>query len=1103
MENEIYIARQEDDLSEVLGSHCTQYIQMAFICSCLAIFLGGIIFILIYRINQFIYTFFFSEHLKGMFAVKNVFYIRWKGYFQDWVVMMLSGQTAVGRVLVILVFLFSIGSLNIYIMNCYSVKQFCLAFEDQTVAIDLIFNSFFLFYFGLRFLAASDKLSFWLEVNSMVDFFTITPVCVSFYLQRNWLGLRFLRALRLLELPKILQFLHMTTSGTSIKLSKLIAQFISAWLTAAGFVHWMENSGDPWVQQQNYHNLTYFECLYLIMATMSTVGYGDIVVRTALGRAFILIFIIAALLLFANAMTELVDILRNTKRYRGFYEGVKGRKYIVVCGDVNLLSVTAFLRDFLSQDTEEVTTEIVFLGEEAPCVELETIFRCYTAYTTFFEGSVMIYEDLQRIKMDQAEACLILADTCSPQPFIEDTSNIMRVLSIKNHCPGTRVIVQIIQSSNKVYLPKLPNWDWRRGDSIICFAELKLGLIAQSCVVPGLTKLLTSLFIREDSQKVSSLLKHQLEIEGQDYKVMTQYLSNDFANMSFQDVCRLCFVKLNLMLVAIEIRSGMHANSILINPSEAIKIHHDTLGFFIAKSPEEARRAHYYCIRCHSDLSNPENIGKCRCRRKRMRNAYSYQASRNLVLHQNYMENIKESKWTTDRGPGKSRSLGILPLSNIPDPSKPQKPVKEGSDSMLDATGMFHWCDSVPFKKALLKRKKVISQSDHIVACVFGEATSALIGLRNFVMPLRASNFTFRQLKPIVFIGNAEFLEREWEFLQNFPKLYVLEGTALSCADLKLANIKKCCMCAILSAHARGPGDQALVDTKSVLATLNIRSLQFKLNVTTAAKGGPTTDLTNQSVRVFYTKIPVITELKIASNAQFFQQRHNDESHEEHSRAEQLPKGTVFSDSFLDSVLCTTYHNNHVLALFQTLVTGGTSPELEEYLAEETVLTGSASDVVHVGPRDRCKLALYPVTNNPVALEDMVRLRRPRSLLLPRGAKKKRRKLVVTVPQRQDGKQERRQRTRLEEKFHFGDLYSKALDMFGILCFGVHRLKDEPNPYLNRRVIARPINHFRVRSTDLIFCLVPYNSPANDLTAVVMSLTPVKQKLIRGSPIMM
>ncbi len=45
----------------------------------------------------------------------------------------------------------------------------------------------FLFIF-FQFIAANDKLWFWLEVNSVVDFFTVPPVFVSVYLNRSWLG---------------------------------------------------------------------------------------------------------------------------------------------------------------------------------------------------------------------------------------------------------------------------------------------------------------------------------------------------------------------------------------------------------------------------------------------------------------------------------------------------------------------------------------------------------------------------------------------------------------------------------------------------------------------------------------------------------------------------------------------------------------------------------------------------------------------------------------------------------------------------------------------------------------------------------------------------
>jgi hypothetical protein len=41
---------------------------------------------------------------------------------------------------------------------------------------------------SLQLLAANDKLFFWLEIYSIVDYFTIPPVFVGIALSRQWLG---------------------------------------------------------------------------------------------------------------------------------------------------------------------------------------------------------------------------------------------------------------------------------------------------------------------------------------------------------------------------------------------------------------------------------------------------------------------------------------------------------------------------------------------------------------------------------------------------------------------------------------------------------------------------------------------------------------------------------------------------------------------------------------------------------------------------------------------------------------------------------------------------------------------------------------------------
>ena len=105
----------------------------------------------------------------------------------------------------------------------------------------------------------------------------------------------------------------------------------------------------------------------------------------------------------------------------------------------------------------------------------------------------------------------------------------------------------------------------------------------------------------------------------------------------------------------------------------------------------------------------------------------------------------------------------------------------------------------------------------HVVVCLFADPDSPLIGLRNLVMPLRASNFHYHELKHVVIVGAVEYLRREWKTLQNLPKISVLnvstfmqcncsvlivllQGSPLSRADLRAVNVNLCDMCVILSA---------------------------------------------------------------------------------------------------------------------------------------------------------------------------------------------------------------------------------------------------------------------------------------------------------------
>ena len=77
---------------------------------------------------------------------------------------------------------------------------------------------------------------------------------------------------------------------------------------------------------------------------------------------------------------------------------------------------------------------------------------------------------------------------------------------------------------------------------------------------------------------------------GTGMEMYTENLSNSFAGMTFAQASELCFVKLKLLLLAIEVGGEDGGNNIVINPKGNHRIRNNTQGFFIAQSADEVKR---------------------------------------------------------------------------------------------------------------------------------------------------------------------------------------------------------------------------------------------------------------------------------------------------------------------------------------------------------------------------------------------------------------------------------------------------------------------------------------------------------------------------------
>ncbi|KAK8386193.1 hypothetical protein O3P69_010723 [Scylla paramamosain] len=1128
---------KDPDLTQHLQADCLKDRKWwCFLLSSIFTFLAGIFIVLIWRAFSFLCCRNRdpSEYQKqqekdkllaqqgqppGQPKPKNLMEGNFVTEAKDWAGELISGQTTTGRILVVLVFILSIASLIIYFIDASKDGvEHCQPWSANTTQqIDLAFNIFFMVYFFIRFIAASDKLWFMLEMYSFVDYFTIPPSFVSIYLDRTWIGLRFLRALRLMSVPDILQYLNVLKTSSSIRLAQLCSIFIAVWLTGAGIIHLLENSGDP-LTFENAHPLSYWTCVYFLIVTMSTVGYGDVYCQTIFGRTFLVFFLLVGLAIFASCIPEIIDLVGTRSKYGGTLKNERGRRHIVVCGHITYESVSHFLKDFLHEDREDVDVEVVFLHRNEPDLEFEGLLKRNSTCVEFFQGTMFNSVDLERVKVHEADACLVLANKYCQDPDAEDAANIMRVISIKNYSDDIRVIIQLMQYHNKAYLLNIPSWDWKRGDDVICLAELKLGFIAQSCLAPGFSTMMANLFAMRSYKTSPDTQAWQNDyLCGTGCEMYTETLSPSFVSMTFPQASELCFSKLKLLLLAIEVKNEEGTDSkIAINP-KATKIQPNTQGFFIAQSADEVKRAWYYCKACHEDIRDETLIKKCKCKNyksdietelyqvtytppelpKRLlnnsrgdkipvRDGIANQNSSGQPLVNAAAKTLAAAKKNGGRAPDALTSPSQGYNRSVPQQDRPTSRSSGGgnggtgngltvgiaddqakdfdfekTEMKYDSTGMFHWCPARLLEDCILDRNQAAMTvlNGHVVVCLFADPDSPLIGLRNLVMPLRASNFHYHELKHVVIVGSVDYIRREWKMLQNLPKISVLNGSPLSRADLRAVNVNLCDMCVILSAKVPSNDDPTLADKEAILASLNIKAMTFDdtigvLNQNPSTGGDTLSPLGSPIVlqrrgSVYGANVPMITELINDSNVQFLDQDDDDDPDTELYLTQPFACGTAFAVSVLDSLMSTTYFNQNALTLIRSLITGGATPELELILAEGAGLRGGYSTPETLANRDRCQVGQISLYDGPLG--------------------------------------------QFGEGGKYGDLFCAALRNYGMLCIGLYRtLRMVPQSAVGldcrfrdtssscdasskRYVITNPPDDFTLLPTDQVFVLMQFD----------------------------
>lgn len=251
--------------------------------------------------------------------------------------------------------------------------------------------------------------------------------------------------------------------------------------SACGFQHTQRSGGRV--------NITIFESIYFVVVTFSTVGYGDFKPETWPSQLFIMVMICVALIVLPTQFEQLAYFWIERKKLGASYahHSTRHEKHVVVCSTtLRADTIMDFLNEFYAHPLLQ-TFSVVLLS---PC-ELDTTMKLVLQTPTwnnrvvYIQGSALKASDLIRARMQSAEACFILAARNYNDRSAADEHTILRSWAIRDFSPYVPQYVQIFRTENKIHVAF--------AEHVVCDDEFKYALLANNCLIPGTSTLVTLL----------------------------------------------------------------------------------------------------------------------------------------------------------------------------------------------------------------------------------------------------------------------------------------------------------------------------------------------------------------------------------------------------------------------------------------------------------------------------------------------------------------------------------------------------------------------------------------------------------------------------------